>query len=79
RYDFYAISQYCNALVSNGRGAQEPRFSCNVLINSRDEVYNVIQEFVALFRGIAYYGAGAMVVLQDKPSDPQYLLTPANV
>jgi predicted phage tail protein len=79
RYDFYAISQYCNALVSNGRGGQEPRFSCNVLINSRDEVYNVIQEFVALFRGIAYYGAGAMVVLQDKPSDPQYLLTPANV
>jgi predicted phage tail protein len=79
RYDFYAISQYCNELVSNGRGAQEPRFSCNVLINSRDEVYNVIQEFVALFRGIAYYGAGAMVVLQDKPSDPQYLLTPANV
>jgi predicted phage tail protein len=79
RYDFYAISQYCNELVSNGRGGLEPRFSCNVLINSRDEVYNVIQEFVALFRGIAYYGAGAMVVLQDKPSDPQYLLTPSNV
>jgi predicted phage tail protein len=79
RYDFYAISQYCNELVSDGRGGLEPRFSCNMLINSRDEVYNVIQEFVALFRGIAYYGAGAMVVLQDKPSDPQYLLTPANV
>jgi predicted phage tail protein len=79
RYDFFAISQYCNALVSNGRGGQEPRFSCNMLINSRDEVYNVIQEFVALFRGIAYYGAGSMVVLQDKPADPQYLLTPANV
>ena len=79
RYDFYAISQYCNELVSNGRGGLEPRFSCNMLINSRDEVYNVIQEFVALFRGIAYYGAGAMVVLQDKPTDAQYLLTPANV
>ena len=79
RYDFYAISQYCNALVSNGRGGLEPRFSCNLLINNRDEVYNVIQEFVALFRGIAYYGAGSLVVLQDKPADSQYLLTPANV
>ena len=79
RYDFFAISQYCNELVSNGRGGLEPRFSCNMLINSRDEVYNVIQEFVALFRGIAYYGAGTMVVLQDKPTDSQYLLTPANV
>lgn len=79
RYDFFTISQYCNELVSDGRGGLEPRFSCNVLLNSRDEVYNVIQEFVALFRGIAYYGAGSMVVLQDKPTDPQYLLTPANV
>jgi hypothetical protein len=79
KFDFYAISQYCNELVSNGKGGMEPRFSCNVVLNSRDEVYNVIQEFVALFRGITYYGAGSMVVLQDKPSDPQYLLTPANV
>ena len=79
RYDFYAISQYCNALVSNGFGGLEPRFSCNLLINSRDEVYNVIQEMVSLFRGIAYYGAGSMVVLQDKPVDAQYLLGPSNV
>jgi len=79
RYDFYSISQYCNGLVSDGRGGQEPRFLCNLLLNSRDEVYNVIQEFTALFRGIAYYGAGTLVVNQDKPSDPQYVITAANV
>ena len=79
RYDFYAISQYCNELVSNGFGASEPRFQAHLLLNSREEIYNVIQEFVSLFRGIAYYGAGSMVVLADKPSDPQYLLGPSNV
>ena len=79
RYDFYSISQYCNELVNDGYGSLEPRFLCNLLINSRDEVYNVIQEMVSLFRGIAYFGAGTMVVLQDKPSDPQYLLGPSNV
>jgi predicted phage tail protein len=79
RYDFYSISQYCNGLVSNGKGGLEPRFLCNLLLNSRDEVYNVIQEFTALFRGIAYYGAGTLVVNQDKPSDPQYVVTTANV
>jgi predicted phage tail protein len=79
RYDFYSISQYCNELVGNGRGALEPRFQCNLLLNSRDEVYNVIQEFTALFRGIAYYGVGTLVVNQDKPSDPQYIITAANV
>jgi predicted phage tail protein len=79
RYDFFAISQYCNELVSDGFGGQEPRFQVNLLINSREEVYNVIQQFVSIFRGIAYYGAGSMVIMADKPSDPQYLLGPANV
>ena len=79
RYDFYSISQYCNELVDNGKGGKEPRFSCNLLINSRDEVYNVIQEMTSLFRGIAYYGAGSLVLQQDKPSDSQYLLGPSNV
>lgn len=79
KYDFYAISQYCNALVSDGYGGQEPRFQCHILLNNREEIYNVIQEMVSLFRGIGYYGAGSMVVLQDKPTDPQYVLGPSNV
>jgi predicted phage tail protein len=79
RYDFFAISQYCNELVSDGFGGQEPRFQVNLLINSREEVYNVIQQFASIFRGIAYYGAGSLVIMADKPSDPQYLLGPANV
>jgi len=79
KYDFFAISQYCSALVSDGAGGQEPRFSLNMLINSRDEVYNVIKQMTAIFRGIAYYGAGTLQLLQDKPSDPQYLLSPSNV
>jgi predicted phage tail protein len=79
RYDFFAISQYCNELVSDGFGGQEPRFQVNLLINTREEVYNVIQQFASIFRGIAYYGAGSLVIMADKPTDPQYLLGPANV
>jgi predicted phage tail protein len=79
KYDFFAVSQYCNALVSDGAGGQEPRFSCNMLINSRDDVYNVIQQMTAIFRGIAYYSAGSLTLLQDKPADPQYLIGQSNV
>ena len=79
KYDFYAISQYCNELVPDGKGSNERRFSCNILINSRDEVYNVIQQLTAIFRGIAYYGVGTLQLLQDKPTDAQYLLGPSNV
>jgi hypothetical protein len=66
-------------LVSDGFGGQEPRFQVNLLINTREEVYNVIQQFASIFRGIAYYGAGSLVIMADKPTDPQYLLGPANV
>ena len=79
KYDFFAVSQYCNALVDNGRGGQEPRFSLNMLINSRAEVYTVIQEMTAIFRGIAYYGAGSLVLAQDKPTDASYAIGPSNV
>ena len=79
RYDFFSVSQYCNQLVDDGKGGQEPRFSLNMLINSRAEVYNVIQEMTAIFRGIAYYGAGSLVLNQDKPTDSSYVLGPSNV
>ena len=78
-FDFYEISKYCSELVDDGKGGQEPRFSLNLLINTRDEVYNVIQNLTSIFRGIAYYGAGSLVLRQDKPADSQYLLGPSNV
>ena len=79
KWDFYTISQYCNELVSDMKGGQEPRMLCNLLINSRDEVYNVIQQMTSLFRGISYYGAGSVVMVQDAPQDSQYLIGNSNV
>lgn len=79
KFDFYAVSQYCNGLVPDGQGGRERRFSCNLLINQRKEVFKVIQEMASIFRGISYYAAGSLVLQQDKPSDPQYVLGPANV
>ena len=79
RYDFFAISQYCNELVDDGKNGQEPRFSCNLLINQRKEVYDAIRDMTSIFRGISYYGAGSLVLLQDRPTDSQYTLGPSNV
>lgn len=78
-FDFYNVSQYCNVLVPDGNGGQEPRFSCNMVINTRKEVYSAIQELTSLFRGIAYYGAGSLVLNQDKPTDSRYQIGPSNV
>ena len=79
RWDFYSISKYCNELVSDGKGSTEPRMSLNIVINTRDEVFNVIRDMTSIFRGMCYYGAGSVVMFQDKPSDSQYLIGPSNV
>ena len=50
-----------------------------MVINTRKEVYSVIQELTSLFRGIAYYGAGSLVLNQDKPTDSRYQIGPSNV
>ncbi len=78
-FDFYKISQYCNELVSDGKGGVEPRFTCNMLINSKAEVYSAIQAMSAVFRGISFYAGGSFVTLCDKPRDSQYLIGRSNV
>ena len=50
-----------------------------MVINTRKEVYAAIQELTSLFRGIAYYGAGSLVLNQDKPTDSRYQIGPSNV
>lgn len=79
KWDFYTLSQYCNGLVSDGLGSQETRFSLNLLINSRREVYQTIQELLSVFRGISYYGAGTLSISSDRPGESQYLIGPSNV
>ena len=79
KFDFFAISQYCNELVSNGKGGQEPRFSLNCVLNTRKEVFTVIKELCNVFRGLAYFTAGSFVIKQDKPTDSTYVINPSMV
>ena len=79
KWAFYSASQYCSALVSDGLGGLEPRFSCNFVIVSAEEVFKVINDFCSIFRAMPYWGAGSVTISQDKPADPAYLFTYANV
>ena len=79
KFSFYAISQYCNELLPNGFGGFEPRFSCNVNIQTEEEAFNLIEEMTTVFRGMAWWSAGSVALSCDRPVDSSYLLTPANV
>ena len=79
KWALYAVARYCDELVPDGFGGTEPRFTCNIYIQSRAEAYRVIQDMASIFRGMVYWQSGAITVSQDAPADAVYLFTPANV
>lgn len=79
KWSLYQIGQYCDHLVDDGKGGQEPRYTCNLYLQSRTDALKVLQDIAGIFRGITYWGAGQAMISADMPSDPVYTYTNANV
>lgn len=79
KFTLFAIGQYCDELVPDGRGGTEPRFTCNIYLQTREEAYNVVNAMASIFRGMPYWASGAITLGYDAPSDPIYQFTNANV
>lgn len=65
--------------LPDGKGGYEPRFSCNLNIQTQDQVYKVIGDMCSIFRVMPYWATGTLTISQDAPQDPVYLFTLANV
>ncbi|WP_407733022.1 host specificity protein J [Pseudomonas citronellolis] len=79
KWSLYRISQYCDVMVSNGQGGQEPRFTCNMYIQSRADAWQVLSDMAAIFRGMTYWSGSELVVDADMPEDDAYRFSPSNV
>ena len=79
KWALYQIARYCDELVDDGKGGTEPRFTCNLYLQSRNDALTVLQDIASIFRGMAYYAASSVTVSADMPSDPVYTYTNANV
>lgn len=79
KWSFYACSQYASALVDDGLGGQEPRFSCNVNIQTQEEVFKLINSLASTMRCMPYWNAGSLTLSQDAPSDFAYVFNQTNV
>lgn len=79
KWSLYEIAQYCDVMVSDGRGGQEPRFTINTVVQTQADAYKLMQDIATAFRGVSYWGAGQLVAGCDMPSDPVYVYTNANV
>jgi predicted phage tail protein len=79
KFSLYPIAQYCDELVSNGKGGLEPRLTFNAYITDRGQAYDVLNAMAAVFRGMLYFAEGTIVAIQDKPKSVSKIFSPANV
>lgn len=79
KFQLYEIAKYCDTLVSDGRGGVEPRFTCNLLLQDREEAYKVLQDMASIFQALIYYSNGTIFAVQDSPKTPIVQFTNANV
>jgi len=79
QFAFYSASVYNSTLVDDGKGGTEPRFSCNVNITNGNEAFTLINDLCAVMRVMPFYSAGSITISQDRPADPVYQFTLANV
>jgi len=87
-WELYKIAQYCDGwnaeteqleLLPDGKGGFEPRFTCNLYIQTREEAYKIITDMATVFRGMSYWGAGSVIPVQDSPKEPKFFFNNTNV
>ncbi|WP_242198614.1 MULTISPECIES: phage tail protein [unclassified Pseudomonas] len=81
KWELYRISQYCDHLVPDGKGGQEPRFICNLNLQSKADAWSLLRDISAIYRGMTYWAQGQVFTLSDMPraTDFDFAYTRASV
>jgi len=81
KWELYRISQYCDQLVPDGKGGMEPRFICNLNLQSKADAWSLLRDISAIYRGMTYWAQGQVFTLADMPraTDFDFAYTRANV
>jgi predicted phage tail protein len=81
KWELYRISQYCDQLVPDGKGGQEPRFICNLNLQSKADAWSLLRDISTIYRGMTYWAQGQVFTLADMPraTDFDFAYTRSNV
>ena len=81
KWELYRISQYCDQLITDGKRGQEPRFICNINLQSKADAWSLLRDISAIYRGMTYWAQGQVFTLSDMPraTDFDFAYTRANV
>ncbi|WP_415759828.1 phage tail protein [Pasteurella multocida] len=79
KWALYQAAQYCDQMVPDGFGGQEPRFTCNAWLTDQRKAYDVINDICSIFRAMPVWNGREFTVVMDRPADPVWTYTNANV
>lgn len=74
KWSLYRLAQYCDELVPDGLGGQEPRFTCNIYLQSAEDAYSILSKLAGVFRAISYWDGDNIVCDADIPQDTLLLI-----
>jgi predicted phage tail protein len=79
KYSFYNASVFNNALVSDGAGGTQPRFTFNAPIQNRQDVFTSLTQVATMMNASLSVINGLITLYQDRPTSPKYLINKSRV
>jgi len=80
KWSFYSAAVYNDGSVPDGEGGSEVRFTCNGVLNTRQDAFVVLQALASVMRCQLYYANGAIFLVQDRQlTVPERIFGPADV
>ena len=86
-WELYKIGRFCDAVdelgffegVSDGRGGKEPRFSCNIVFDQGQKIFDAINIVASLFKGRVFFNDSTINFVDDRPRNPVNIFTNESV
>ncbi|MEX0442895.1 host specificity protein J [Acinetobacter baumannii] len=79
KWSLYRLAQYCDQMVPDGLGGHEPRFTCNVYLQSAESAFEILTKLAGVFRAITFWDGMSIICDADIPQDTYFTYTRANV
>lgn len=79
KWTIYQIAQECDEMVDDGDGGLEPKFTCNLAIQSQKEAYDLLMDMISIFRGMLYWANGRLFPVSNGPKTPVFNVSNSNV
>jgi len=79
KWSFFRVGKYCDELVPDGKGGEEPRYTCNLALQKESPARKTVRDLATNFLGLLHWLNGEMYLTADQPSSPVYTFGRGNV